>query len=145
MSSLNALSMIARAAAGGRSATGNVERHVEKSDTELAAVAQKYLRMRRKRGDFFGADLFADPAWEILLDLFAAGIEGRVVSITSACIASGVPTTTALRWITLLVSRGAVCRAPDARDHRRSHLYLSTEAKAVMAEWLRALSQAYHD
>jgi hypothetical protein len=144
MASLEELSLIARVATGGRTVT-SVERHVESSDTELAAVAQKYLRMRRKRADLFGADLFADPAWEILLDLFAAGIEGRVVSITSACIASGVPTTTALRWIALLVSRGLVCRAPDARDHRRSHLYLSTEAKATMAEWLRALSQAYQD
>jgi DNA-binding MarR family transcriptional regulator len=140
MASLEELSMIARVA-GERGASGNDGRHDDPSDAELAVVAQKYLRMRQKRANFFGADVFADPAWEILLDLYAAGVEGRVVSITSACIASGVPTTTALRWITLLVSRGAVRRAPDARDHRRSHLYLSSGAKAVIAEWLRALTQ----
>jgi DNA-binding MarR family transcriptional regulator len=144
MASLEELSMIARAA-GERGASGNGGRNDEPSDAELAVVAQKYLRMRQKRANFFGADVFADPAWEILLDLYAAGVEGRVVSITSACIASGVPTTTALRWITLLVSRGAVRRAPDARDHRRSHLYLSSGAKAVIAEWLRTLTQIYTD
>ena len=140
MASIDELWKIVRAAAGERAAAQaahNGDGHSASSDTELAAKAQKYLRMRRKRADLFGADLFADPAWDIMLDLFAAGIEGRVVSITSACIASGVPTTTALRWVALLVSRGTICRIPDSRDHRRSYLFLSDEAKTVMSEWLR--------
>lgn len=138
MASIDELSKIVRAAAGERAAASDADKRIGPSDTELAAKAQKYLRLRRKRVDLFGDDLFADPAWDIMLDLYAAGIEGRVVCITSACIASGVPTTTALRWVTLLVNRGAVCRSPDTSDHRRSYLYLSTQAKAAMADWLRA-------
>jgi len=36
----------------------------------------------------------ADPAWDMLLDLTAARAESRAVSVSSLCIAAGVPTTT---------------------------------------------------
>ena len=46
----------------------------------------------------FGEGLFADPAWDIMLDLFAARIEGKDITVSSAGIAACVPPTTALRW-----------------------------------------------
>ncbi len=65
--------------------------------------AKEYYRKRRLRERMFGnPDLFADPAWDILIDLFIASEEGRKISVSSACIASAVPTTTALRWIKIL-------------------------------------------
>lgn len=57
---------------------------------------RKIIRARRARDDVFGKDLFADPAWDILLDLAIARAENKQVSVTSLCIASGVPATTAL-------------------------------------------------
>jgi hypothetical protein len=54
----------------------------------------------RLRSQHFVPALFADPAWDILLDLAAARIDGRMVAVSSLCIAAAVPATTALRWIT---------------------------------------------
>ncbi len=59
----------------------------------------RIIRQRQLRARFFDGELFADPAWDMLLDLTAARVEARRVSVTSLCIASGVPPTTALRWI----------------------------------------------
>jgi CheY-like chemotaxis protein len=82
-----------------------------------------YLRAlvaaRADRDAIFRTDLFADPAWDMLLDLAVAEATGRPISVTSLCIASGVPTTTALRRIEELQEAGLVQRAPDPADRRR--------------------------
>src|SRR5690606_24209072 len=65
-----------------------------------------WLRVRRLRDEFLPGDLFADPAWDMLLDLFAARLEQERVSVSSLCIASAVPPTTALRWIRTLTEKG---------------------------------------
>lgn len=88
--------------------------------------AKEYYRKRRSRERLFGrSDLFADPAWDILIDLFIAYEEGQGISISSACIASAVPTTTALRWLKLLEEDGHISRNNDPSDARRINLYLS--------------------
>jgi hypothetical protein len=62
--------------------------------------AKDCYRKRRLRGMMFeSAYLFADPAWDILIDLFIASEEDQRISVSSACIGSAVPTTTALRYI----------------------------------------------
>ncbi len=40
------------------------------------ALIREAIKLRRLRDSYFPADLFADPAWDILLDLFAARLEG---------------------------------------------------------------------
>ena len=88
--------------------------------------AKEYYRKRRSRERIFErSDLFADPAWDILIDLFIAYEEGQGISISSACIASAVPTTTALRWLKLLEEEGHILRNNDPSDARRINLYLS--------------------
>lgn len=98
--------------------------------------ARRYLKHRRFRDDLFPGDLFADPAWDILIDLFVAHGEGRRVSITDACIAAAVPPTTALRWMHKLEEAGHVERRPDERDRRRFWAVLSIEAIAKVRRWL---------
>lgn len=82
------------------------------------------IRLRSLREEYIGK-LFADPVWDILLDLFAANLEGKRVSITSACQASGVPATTALRHIAALSREGIIMRVLDPDDKRRVFLELS--------------------
>jgi hypothetical protein len=89
------------------------------------SLARNIYRFRRRRERTFGKDLFADPAWDLLLDLFIAGREGREISVSSACIAANAPATTALRWICQLEREGLISRALDPGDGRRSHLHLT--------------------
>lgn len=91
---------------------------------------QRYLRARRKRRDLLGADIFADPAWDILLDLYVSQLRGRRVSVSSACIAGNVPATTALRYIKMLCDEGLIERVPDADDNRRIWVQLKPKAQA---------------
>ena len=93
------------------------------------------IRQREARMKFFDAELFADPAWDILLDLAAAKADGRQVCVTSLCIAAGVPATTALRWIGQMVDSGLLLRVPDPADKRRAHIELAGATAAAMAHY----------
>lgn len=97
------------------------------------------IRHRQARAQFFDAELFADPAWDILLDLAAAKAERSQVCVTSLCIAAGVPATTALRWITQMVETGLLMRIPDPHDRRRAHIALSDKSADAMARYFAAI------
>lgn len=103
------------------------------------------LRARRLREQVLSPDLFADPAWDILLDLLAARLENTRVSVSSLCIAAAVPPTTALRWIRQLTDRGLLERQADPRDGRRIFIGLSDAGSAAVTRWFqqsRSLLQA---
>ncbi|SCW73680.1 DNA-binding transcriptional regulator, MarR family [Sphingobium faniae] len=96
------------------------------------------LRVRRLRDEFLPGDLFADPAWDMLLDLFAARLEQDRVSVSSLCIASAVPPTTALRWIRTLTEKGLLQRQADPHDGRRIFIALADSAAAALTRWFAA-------
>jgi CheY-like chemotaxis protein len=89
--------------------------------------------MRRLRSQFFPSDLFADPCWEMLLDLYDAHLAGSEVTVTSLGAASGVPATTALRRMDTLSEHGMIIRAEDKADKRRTIVRL-TEAGLAAAD-----------
>lgn len=103
-----------------------------------ATEVRRIIRLRRMRERFFSPELFADPAWDMLLDLAAARIERSRVAVSSLCIAASVPPTTALRWIKAMTDRGLLRRTADAHDARRIFIQLSDDAAAAMDKYLRA-------
>jgi hypothetical protein len=91
-------------------------------------VASTYLEMRRRRDIVCNEqDYFADPAWDILIDLFIARGLGKRVSVSSACIGSAVPATTALRYIKAMTDRELIHRICDRDDGRRVYLCLDDD------------------
>lgn len=90
------------------------------------------IRARRMRDQYFDPELFADPAWDMLLDLMAAQLEGLKVSVSSLCIAASVPPTTALRWIKTMTEEEIFVRKADKQDGRRIFIELSDDATAGM-------------
>jgi hypothetical protein len=105
-------------------------------------LVRTIIRQRQARAKFFDAELFADPAWDILLDLTAARAENTRVSVTSLCIASGVPPTTALRWIGQMTQSGLLERVEDEADRRRAFVALSAGAADAMARYFAELGRA---
>ena len=97
---------------------------------------RSYLRARSCRSEHFPPGLFADPAWDMLLDLYLARSEGRPVSVSSLCIAAGVPPTTALRWQCQLEKNGLIKREKDNRDARRVFLSLTSVASQAIENWM---------
>lgn len=96
---------------------------------------RRVIAGRQTRSKFFDGDLFADPAWDMLLDLTAAHAEHARVSVTSLCIAAGVPATTALRWLKQMVDRGIFVRIADSTDRRRAFIALSEHSADAMAHY----------
>ena len=102
-------------------------------------LVRRIIRQRQLRARFFDGDLFADPAWDMLLDLTAARAEHTRVSVTSLCIASGVPPTTALRWIGQMTEAGLLERVEDETDRRRAFIALTDKAADGMARYFAEL------
>ena len=65
-------------------ATGNLP-------TIAAELVREVIRARRVRARYFDETLFADPAWDMLLDLLQAEIAQHRVPVSSLCIAAAVP------------------------------------------------------
>ena len=89
-------------------------------------AALKQLRsMRGMRSRHFPTELFSDPCWEMLLDLYDAHLARAEVTVTSLGAASGVPLTTALRRMDQLKAHGLIERIEDIEDKRRTIVRLT--------------------
>ena len=104
--------------------------------SHLLALALAAIRQRDDRLQHFRPELFGDPAWDMLLDLFVARLRGELVCISSLCIAAKVPPTTALRWIGNMEAHGEILRRPDPTDRRRIHAFISDGAFEAVARIL---------
>lgn len=107
-----------------------------------AETVRNVIRARRLRGRFFPDELFADPAWDMLLDLLQAEIAQLRVPVSSLCIAASVPATTALRWLKTLVSQGLFVRRPDPHDGRRVYVELTPETSDALRRYFDELGTA---
>jgi hypothetical protein len=111
------------------------------ADRVDANTVRNLIRIRRLREQFFPRDLFADPAWDMLLDLMAARLEQSRVAVSSLCIAAAVPATTALRWIRTLTEHGLFVRRADPEDGRRIFIELSDTAGEALAAYFHTAHQ----
>jgi PAS domain S-box-containing protein len=111
---------------------------VEDEKRVLRVAAQRILAKRRLRTRFFEDEMFGEPAFDLLLDLFAQELAGRDTYTTSAAVASGAPLTTALRQIAMLVERGLIARDPDPTDRRRVRLRMTDPGAVQMRDYLLA-------
>ena len=109
-----------------------------------AGFIRSIIRARRLRDHFFRGEMFADPAWDMLLDLMAARVERQRVAVSSLCIAAAVPPTTALRWIKTLCDQGLFVRVADPEDGRRVFIELSAESAAMMEAYLKSAQRMAH-
>ena len=136
---LASLSSEALGTAGGVVSDGKRGFAAEPASPLTAEVLRAAIRVRRMRERFFDAALFADPAWDMLLDLMAARIEGEGVAVSSLCIAAAVPPTTALRWIRTMTETGLFIRRADPLDGRRIFIELSEEAAEGVTAYFAAV------
>ena len=103
------------------------------------AQLKQLLKARRARADFFGAHLFADPAWDILLLAYVALLEQDRLLISTLCRTIITPATTSLRWIKALETEGWIVQRDDPMDRSRAWLELSTAGKIGMERYLTAV------
>lgn len=102
------------------------------TEDQIASI----LQIRRRRSEVFGEGLFSDPAWDILLELFAAQLRQRRLELTD--LESIAPTSTLARWVAVLQERGLVICELDALCPDRFWIALSGECAAEMSAFLNA-------
>jgi len=109
-------------------------------ETELVQIARRISQWRRKRDAILAPITFADPEWDILLDLYVESGSGRVVSLSSLCIAAAVPSTTAARAVNAMVAEGILTKSRDPEDARRVIIALADNTREKLRTWLMQIA-----
>lgn len=107
--------------------------------TEMQYMALLMYQGRRDRDRFFEAGLFSDPAWDMLLAAYCLPTPARPLSVTALCHASGVPATTALRWIKHMCDIGLLSRSGSKEDGRVSFVALTEKGREQMEAHLGSI------
>lgn len=99
------------------------------------------ISARRLRSRYLPYDLFADPAWDMMLNLFLAELTGQPMAVSRLTHSAEVPATTALRWMNTMIERGIFRRRSDPFDKRRFFIELSADASKAMREYFSERGQ----
>ena len=105
----------------------------------LSRLVHEVLRSRRRREKIFGIQLFGEPAWDLLLELYTAESVGQRLSLWDACLATSVPASTAMRWIATLEKQDWVRRLGHPSDPRRTWLVLTERGSTTIENYFRSL------
>jgi DNA-binding MarR family transcriptional regulator len=102
---------------------------------QLELRAREILTLRQKRAELFGASMFGEPAWEMLLRLYALAGASRQ-SMSRLAQMSGTSKATALRWIDYLLDRGLISRQPHPTDLRTAFVELTDKGREKLEAYL---------
>ena len=124
-------------------ATGeNGARGSDLTDEALASVARRLYRARLRRARHLPPELFGEPAWDILLDLFLALVRDERIRTSSAILAARTSGSTGLRCLSALEAHGLVERHTERGDRRVRLIRLSPlgyqRMRAYLAEGIDA-------
>ena len=132
-----------RRAAATNDQTGGVDSAMQefraRSNYADILAVRSAIQARTTRMRHFNSDLFADPAWDMLLELYAATLSQRKLTVSRLGARSGVPMTTALRWIGTLEREGLIVRGYDRLDGRRVFVTLSQKGENAMSSYFEDL------
>lgn len=137
------LSRFSQSSAGAADEQDDAGPHSESGDSSSAtSPPQSYAALgllrslSEQKSQIFGDALAPDAAWEMLIELMLSRFSGRRTCVTSLCLASKTPLTTALRRIDALIDAGLVVRSKDLTDGRRSYVELSDLGVRKMQQYL---------
>lgn len=102
-------------------------RNPKREDLNTVYVAKKFLSINNNYKESFVKTIKSEVSWNMVLELYICAHENRRIDITSLCLASGFPSTTALRWLHDLVAAGVIVSHPDPVDRRRTFVSLSRD------------------
>jgi len=118
----------------------SLARPIEVPDNAEAFLAQtraEIVRRRYRRDLLPDSQIFSDPAWDILLELFLADGTDTKLSVSAIGLDSGVPPSTVFRWIVVLEGCDLVRRVDDMADRRRHWIYLTKKGKSFMQAYFK--------
>jgi DNA-binding MarR family transcriptional regulator len=108
----------------------------ERSAAHLPELAREILRDRRRRSKIFNPSMFGEPAWDMLLILYASMTDVPRLSVGRLSSLSGAPPTTALRWLDYLEMDRLVVREANPDDRRSDFVSLTDKGRSAMEQYL---------
>nr|NUR37123.1 winged helix-turn-helix transcriptional regulator [Sphingomonas sp.] len=90
------------------------------------------LIARRGREAVLGSYLFSEPAWDVLLELYAAELGTRTMSVADLARAIDTPESTTARWVDELAGRGLVVQHREPGQSGGPLVSLSYEGASKM-------------
>lgn len=106
----------------------------------LKNLCRKLRDQRKVRSTYFPANLFHEPAWDILMALYLARIEEKVMYVKSLVVGADAPVATSQRWIEHLANLNLISRREDTADRRRIEVSLSEDGATAMENYLVEIS-----
>lgn len=114
------------------------------SSTRPQAVletAKKAYLDRKSRSAFIGShEIFGEPAWDMLLDLFIKQTEKEEVTLKAANLSNDRPISTELRWLKLLEQHGLIACQADPHDNARHVIHLTPTGYEGMLRYLESIA-----
>lgn len=118
-------------------AAASLARPGRKGEVEIQQQVRAVIEKRRFRFDIFPPLLFSDPAWDMLLELYARQLEHRPLNISRLIATLPVAATTAHRWIEKLEAEELVTRRSDPRNAKRIWIDLSERGRNLMDRYFQ--------
>lgn len=117
---------------------------LDNDDNKLLRVfVSRYMENRNLRNKMISQDLFSDPCWDILMDVFSARLNDKNISVSAVATAGNMPHTTGLRYIDTLEKIGYIYRERDDWDGRRIFVKMTDDTFRMMKEYfLRVLQKS---
>ncbi len=104
-------------------------------EQNLLEVARRILEIEKLRRSFFPSAIFGEPAWNILLTLFVASSRADR-TVTRLGESSGVPLSTASRWLDYLEAEGLVMLDRSSHDPQQKEVHLTDKAYRALRSFL---------
>ena len=127
---------LAQLAVGGPGAAEGANSNTDELEVAEESVA-RVIRARTERALYIPTELFADPAWDMMLHLLHSEITHRRTSIGNVCLASGLPERVALRWLNTMAEHGLVQVRPAPDEPGSGSVELVPEVSRALRRYFR--------
>lgn len=104
-------------------------------------IAIRLRDARRVRVSLFGSALFAEPSWDILLELYIAQEECRTLLAADLCVDINMGWPSMMRWLRVLRSEGLLEGYPTQPLMENSPILISRMGDEKMVAYL---TMAHH-
>ena len=107
-------------------------------DGDLISRAEKYLNWGRLKSRILdsGNGLFANSCWNMCLDIFICDLKDQRITVSSIAHSSGIPMTTAMSYINVMVEQGLLHKTPNSVDNRMIYVSVSENCSEKIRELL---------
>ena len=111
-----------------------------RTKARFVEIAKSQYHSRRVRERFFEKKIFGEPAWDMLLELYASELNDEKISTSNLILSSSSPSSTALRWIKHLEDGGLVFKQSSHIDGRVQYQKITSNGFESMTKYFESIS-----